>query len=355
MKSIKNKIKNVNFIGIGGKNMINQGLNSIEKIDKLSIIGFVEVIKQIKFFRNLLKRVLLQIDQVKPCQIILIDYPGFNLILAKKIKKKYNIPITYYISPQIWAWKENRIKIIKKNIDQVLVIFPFEEYWYKKRGVNAKFVGHPIYQQWEPETKSILCKRFHLNILDPIITIYPGSRKQEVERHLPILLDASGRLKKKNKNIQFLLGVAKYINIDEWNIPTWMHINKDSPQKALECADLALVASGTSTIEAAVFGTPMIIIYRMSTLSWWISKFLIKVPYAGMVNIIAGSMIMPELLQSAVTSKRIYDESIKIISNSNILEKMKLDLQIVQDLLKGNKKIKSAAEYIIDLNKKNDF
>tara|TARA_Y100001970_G_scaffold292646_1_gene434819 strand:- start:750 stop:1817 length:1068 start_codon:yes stop_codon:yes gene_type:complete len=354
MQSLISQNNNIHFIGIGGNKMIEKGLVSIEKMEKLSIIGFSEVIKHLRFFSNLLKRVLTNIEEAKPQHIILIDYPGFNLILAKKIKKSFNIPITYYISPQIWAWKENRIKIIKKYIDQMLVIFPFEENWYRKRGVNAKFVGHPIYNQWKPESKNVICNKLNLNINNPIITIYPGSRTQEVEKHLPILLSVCKKLKNKNKDIQFVLGVAKYIKVKKWIIPDWIYINKDSPQKALECADLALVASGTSTVEAAVFGTPMIIIYKMSPLTWWISKVLVKVKYAGMVNIIANSMIMPEILQSEATSKNIYNMAIKIISNKKILGKMQSDLILVQNLLKGSSQLKSASDYIIELDNKNE-
>ena len=135
--------------------MIDEGLNSIENIEKMAVMGFVEVIRHLGFFYNLTKRVLNEIDNCQPSQIILIDYPGFNLRLAKKIKGHFNIPITYYISPQIWAWKENRIEIIRKYVDRMLVIFPFEENWYKKRGIQAKFVGHPIFDEWRQPRYSI--------------------------------------------------------------------------------------------------------------------------------------------------------------------------------------------------------
>ena len=153
MKAMLAQNPEIEFKGIGGEKMTNAGLNSIEDIDKLAVMGFVEVIRHLGFFRELTERVLSEIEKERPNQIILIDYPGFNLRLAKKIKNKFDIPITYYVSPQLWAWKEKRINIIKKHIDQMLVIFPFEEQWYKDRGVEATFVGHPIFDEWTPSTK----------------------------------------------------------------------------------------------------------------------------------------------------------------------------------------------------------
>ena len=219
MKAMLSQNPNLKFSGIGGNKMISVGLKSIENIEKLAVMGFVEVIKHLVFFHNLTKRILVEIDICKPQQIILIDYPGFNLRLAKKIKKQFNIPITYYISPQIWAWKEKRIEIIRKYVDQMLVIFPFEENWYKKRGIEVKFVGHPIFDEWMPTSKENLCDELTLKLNTPVVTLYPGSRKQEVNRHLPILLQAAYQLRAENMDIQFILGVAKYINFENWDVP----------------------------------------------------------------------------------------------------------------------------------------
>jgi len=352
MKAMLSHNPNLKFSGIGGNKMISAGLVSMENIQKLAVMGFMEVIRHLIFFHNLTKKILVEIDVCKPQQIILIDYPGFNLRLAKKIKKKFNIPVTYYISPQIWAWKEKRIDIIRKYVDQMLVIFPFEEEWYRERGIEAKFVGHPIFDEWMPTSKESLCNELTLKLNTPVVTLYPGSREQEVNRHLPILLQAAYQLREENKDIQFILGVARYINYKNWDIPEWIYVEKQYPQKALECADLALVASGTSTVEAAVFGTPMIIIYKMSLLSWWLSKKLVKVPYVGMVNIIAGSMIMPEILQAEATASKIYKKAQEIIESSNRITKMKSDLSNVKNLLKGRENMQSAAKYILEMSNK---
>ena len=256
----------IEFKGIGGKKMTNAGLNSIEEIDKMAVMGFVEVIKHLRFFRNVTMKVLEEIDNCQPRQIILIDYPGFNLRLAKKIKEKFDIPITYYISPQLWAWKENRITIIRKYIDQMLVIFPFEEDWYREREVEAKFVGHPIFDEWTPSSKEELCKLLNLNVDNRIIILYPGSRLQEVKKHLPILIQVAAKLRNEDTSLQFILGATPQIDGTQWILPDWIQVESKYPQKVLECAELALVASGTATLEAAVFGTPMIIIYKMASI-----------------------------------------------------------------------------------------
>ena len=341
----------IEFKGIGGKKMTNAGLNSIEDIDKLAVMGFVEVIRHVVFFRKLTERVLSEIEKESPNQIILIDYPGFNLRLAKKIKSKFDIPITYYVSPQLWAWKEKRINIIKKHINQMLVIFPFEEQWYEDRGVEAAFVGHPIFDEWTPSTKEELCRLLNLNHEKQILVLYPGSRLQEVKKHLPILVLSAKKLKDEIPSLQVILGAAPQIDWTQWNLPDWIQVELKYPQKALECGDLAFVASGTSTVEATVFGTPMIVTYKMATLSWWLSKILVNVPFAGMVNILAEKEIMPELLQENSTVEELYSTALSMLENSEILQKMKEDLNLIQNKLNGEGASKRAAIKILELVK----
>ena len=340
----------IKFKGIGGKKMTNAGLNSLENIDKMAVMGFVEVIKHLRFFRNVTMKVLEEIDNCQPRQIILIDYPGFNLRMAKKIKGKFDIPITYYISPQLWAWKENRITIIRKYIDQMLVIFPFEEEWYREREVKAKFVGHPIFDEWTPSSKEELCELLNLNADNRIITLYPGSRLQEVKKHLPILIQAAAKLRNEDTSLQFILGATPQIDWNQWILPDWIQVESKYPQKVLECAEFALVASGTATLEAAVFGTPMIIIYKMASISWWISRVLVSVPFAGMVNIIARREIMPELLQKNATPEKVFSTASSILKNPEKMEEMMADLKKVQLKLKGGGASNKAATHILELN-----
>ena len=221
LKKINSEIK---FSGIGGEKMIRAGLKSMEDINKLSVMGFVEIIKHLQFFNNLTKRVINEIKNSNPDQIILIDYPGFNLRLAKIIKERHETPITYYISPQLWAWKEKRIELIRKFVDQMLVIFPFEKEWYEKRGISVKFVGHPIFDEWTPTEKKELCNFLELKENKPIITLYPGSRMQELKRHLPLFIKIAKFIRNENKDIQFILGLAKNMNLTNFVMPNWIKI-----------------------------------------------------------------------------------------------------------------------------------
>jgi len=235
----------------------------------------------------------------------------------------------------------------------MLVIYPFEEKWYNDRGVNAKFVGHPIFNNRTPTNREIICHKLNIDRSKTIITLYPGSRQQEINRHLPILIDVVTKLKTKINNIIFILGVAQNVNINNWKILDCIKIERKYPQMALECADLAIVSSGSSTIEAAIFSTPMIIIYKMSIFSWWIANILVKVKYAGMVNILADSMIMPEVLQNDLKPQLICDIVENIIYNPKKINQMKLDLSKIQNILQSANYTKTAAEYIIEISNKN--
>ena len=351
MHFLKKLKPNAEFAGIGGKKMADEGLISIEDINKLAVMGFVEVIRHLLFFRKLTVRVLEEIQLIKPIHIILIDYPGFNLRLAKKIKLRFDIPITYYISPKLWAWKENRIEIIQKYIDQMLVIFPFEKNWYKNRGVDVKFVGHPIFDEWKPAIKHDLCNGLGLNPDKPILTLFPGSRKQELSQHLSLFISVAEKLRTINSQIQFVLGIVPEMSLDHFQMPDWIRIERDCPQHALECADLALVASGSATLEAAVFGTPTLIIYKMAILSWWLSKLLIKTDYAGIVNIIAGKKIMPEFLQNDATSESITNKALEIINSREKQEQMKSDMFNVKQKLNGMGASQRVAQHILSFTK----
>ena len=350
MTAIKKVQPESRFVGHGGDGMTKEGLERMYHTNQLGIVGFSEVIKHLPFMFNAMKRTLDRLKELKPNRIILIDYPGFNLRLAKK-SAELRIPITYFILPQLWAWKEKRINIIKKHIDQMLVIFPFEEQWYKDRGVEAAFVGHPIFDEWTPSTKEELCGLLNLNHEKKILVLYPGSRLQEVKKHLPILVQAAKKLKDEIPSVQIILGAAPQIDWTQWNLPDWIQVESKYPQKALECGDLAFVASGTSTVEATVFGTPMIVTYKMATLSWWLSKILVNVPFAGMVNILAEKEIMPELLQENATVEKLYSTALSILENPEILQKMKEDLNLIQNKLKGEGASIRAAIKILELVK----
>ena len=276
------------------------GFVSLVSMDKLAIMGFWEVLKNIIFFLHLERLVLRHIKEVRPHKIILIDYPGFNLRIAKKIKKSINTKIIYYISPQLWAWKENRIKIIQKYVDALIVLFPFEVEWYKKRGVHVQYFGHPLVENNLPEKGVLFEKKECYNI-----ALCPGSREQEIKQHLPTLMALVKKTQEENIKLNFELFCApglkpsflqKFIKYDH------VKINNNSILTSFQNIDFAFVASGTASLECAITLTPMVVIYKMSAFSWWITQRFIKAPFASIVNILAHKPIVRELLQRDFTT-----------------------------------------------------
>ena len=347
MDAMKQVDPTCEFSGIGGHQMELNGLASLFPLDKMSVMGFFEVLKHLRFFKDVEKRVLETIAIEKPERIILIDYPGFNLRLAEKVKFKFNFPITYYISPQIWAWKEKRINIIKRYVDQMLVIFPFEKEWYAKRGVDVEWVGHPYVEEWKLTSKSELKSQLGLNPNKPLLTLFPGSRKQELDNHLKVCFDAAHRVQEEVDNVQIVLGLAPNVDIGLIQIPKNIVVEKTNPRRALEAADAAIVASGTSTLEAAIYGIPMVIIYKMNYLSWWISKLLVKTRFTGMPNLIADRIVVPELLQSQVTALAISKQIIRMMNPGLARENTLQNLNNVRDALGDGTASSKAASFIL--------
>ena len=347
MQNIAEKKQNVNFFGIGGPLMEAQGLKSMVPLQKMSVMGFFEIIKTLPFFIKLEKKILKLIAEKKPDKIILIDYPGLNLRLAPKIKSRIKTQIFYYISPQIWAWKEKRIEIIKKHIDKMIVIFEFEKKWYQKRGVGVEYVGHPFLDIWNKGDTENLIQKYKIYKEQPILTLFPGSRKQELKKHLQLFVDVALKLKENIPNLQILLGLHPEIQLTN-QIEQQIIIINDEPLKALEVANVAIVASGTATLQAAILNTPTVVVYKMNALSWFLTQRMVKVKYASMANIIAEEEVFPECLQSEATIKNLYKAAHKMFDNSNYKQ------NLIQKITTMNQKIgscgasKKAAEYIIN-------
>jgi lipid-A-disaccharide synthase len=329
--NLKKQNPNIIFSGIGGTNMENQGLQSLVPIEQMSVMGFWEVIKQFNFFLSVEKLVMNFINKNKPTKIILIDYPGFNLRLAKKIKQKFNISITYYISPQIWAWKEKRIETIKQYIDYLIVIFPFEVDWYAQRGVKTHFFGHPMLNNKNNYNIKTLNSNQTFNI-----ALCPGSRMQEITKHLPILIQViDARNNINHKNIKFFIQKSSNIKLN-----IYQQFIKNRSVKivskpiidSFQSIDLAIVASGTATLECAITLTPMIVIYKMSWISWLITKLFVQTQYASIVNILANKKIVNELLQNQFTYQNIIKNINHIIQKDNFQKNQNDYLECISSL-----------------------
>ena len=302
IKAIKNLHPNSSFMGHGGNKMKNEGMRIIEHIDDLSIMGFTEVLRHLPRLIKIMDATLNAISQSNPDRIILIDYPGFNLRLAKKLSS-FDIPITYFILPQVWAWKEKRVKKMKKLIDQTISIFPFEKDWFASRGLNVEYFGHPFMDiEHMDETTKSFYKRHSLDLNSPILTLLPGSRQQEIDRHWPIFLETVNLLREQYLNLQVVVGKASNIDLD--NCPSDFKIERDA-KKAMLVGTVGLVSSGTATLECAIEGLPIVVCYKLFPLSWFITKTLVKVKHSSIINIIMDKQVVPELLQDDMNPKLI--------------------------------------------------
>ena len=310
-KNLKIFHKDVEIFGIGGENLLKEGVTLIEHIKNLSFLGLFEVVKHIPHVLKILKKVKNFLKERKPENVILIDFPDFNFQVAK-FAKKLGLNVFYFITPQIWAWREGRVKFLKKYIDKIFVIFPFEEDFYKNYGIDAKFVGHPL----ASKIKNYMENHFYKfdNKIN-IIGLLPESRKNEINKHFPVIVDAVKRI----KDVKFLIAAPKNIDLGIYekyiqNFKNFEIIHGDS-YKVMNESDLIISTSGTATLESALFGKPVIIIYRVNLFSYILGRLLIKVPYIGMPNLLLGEMNNPELIQFDCNSDKIYIETVKLMKN----------------------------------------
>ncbi|MFQ6615606.1 MAG: lipid-A-disaccharide synthase [Fidelibacterota bacterium] len=338
---------NLTFFGIGGASMGRAGVELLEHVDNMAVMGFTEVLGKYPFLRTVYKRVLRECERRNPVRAILIDYPGFNLTLARRLAGT-GIPVTYYIPPQVWAWREKRVKTLKEVVDQILCIFPFEERWYGERGVSATFVGHPLLDQPE-ETTSLDAFRHKHRLGAGIIALglMPGSRQQEVDRHLPVMARAVRGLAEDGYEVKGVIGRAPGVELGRIEKELFS-VEEDRPQLVLRFGTFGLVASGTATLEGAIFGTPCVVIYRMSAVSWEIGRRLAGVGWVALPNLIADEEIFPELLQREATGKRAAALLRVWIESSVEKDHMKAKLGKVREQLGGPGASRRAARLILE-------
>lgn len=351
IKSLKLINPHIEIFGMGGKKMQAEGAEIIYDITGLAVVGFFEVLKHLATFKKIFKNLAGLLEKRKPDAVILVDYPGFNLRFAKAAKEK-NIQVIYYISPQIWAWGENRIHEIKKCVDKMVVIFGFEETLYKEAGVKVSFVGHPFLDIVKPGwKKEETIKTCHLKHDSVKIALMPGSRKKEIEKHLPGILKACEIIQKKIPNSEFIISKVKELDQRIYNkiaarSKIKPHSLENRPYEAMDIADIVIVSSGSATLEVAIMEKPMVIVYKTSFLTWLLAKNLIKIPDIGLVNIVAGQRIVPELIQFKVTPKNIAEESLGILTSHKKIHEIKENLRKVKSKL-GEQGASSRAAHAI--------
>jgi lipid-A-disaccharide synthase len=313
--------------GVGGPMLKAAGQEQSLNLAKHAVVGLTDVLKNLPKFLKIFREVKHEIAEVNPDVVILVDYPGFNLRLAKALHGQRNAPaIVYYVSPQVWAWKAGRAKLMERILDRLLVIFPFEVDWFAKHApkLKTKWVGHPLADRWIAQAKDGPKDEI------PCVALLPGSRAKEIAKHWPVLLQAAQRIVREQKNVTFMTLATDHEMRqkleEEWARQPMSGVSLDilsgqSLTQLTRCS-LAIVASGTATLECAMAGLPMLVIYKTSWLTYWLGRFLIQLPYLSMVNVLAGEKVVPEFLQGAMEPERLAKAALQILRNPKGAEAM---------------------------------
>lgn len=335
---LKKEFPKLNAIGMGGAKMSQAGISLCYDSSQIAVIGAVEVIKHYFEIRRALKIMQNLLLNERPDLLICVDYKEFNYQLAK-FAKQNGIKVLFYVSPQVWAWRKNRVKKYGAVIDMMAVIFPFETAYYEAENVPVRYVGHPSVDKVIPKfTKSQAIKNFNLNPNAPIIGLVAGSRANEIKRLLPVMLEAAQKLKVDFPTAQFILPQADslsdsliqhYLNRANVNVT----VIKNQPYDVMQCCDAIMTCSGTATLEIALLGIPMVICYRLNCLTYFLGKMLVKTRFIGLPNIIFGELIVRELIQNDATAKNLAIEIKRLLTDSENIQNCHADLEIVREKL----------------------
>ncbi len=348
VSELKRLDPDLRFVGIGGDRMAAEGVELGCHVRDLAVVGIVEVFsilpKLIYAYRWLMRR----LRRHPPRVVVLIDYAEFNLFFAGRVKKKFGIPVVFYISPQIWAWRKGRVKRIARNVEEMVVILPFEKDFYEAHGIRASFVGHPLVDRLGrlPEKSGSDGSR------PPVIGWMPGSRNSEVSRLLPIMVNAAKALREDLKGqVSYRVPVAPGISarrigesFEKAGVP--VEISREESARVMSQCDLIVMASGTATLEAALLEVPAIIVYKVSFLSYLLGRLMIRVPWIGLANIVAGKEVYPELIQYEATPERVVETCLVLIREPDKLKKVREELRNIRAKLGVPGASKRTAEVI---------
>ncbi|MCP4115181.1 MAG: lipid-A-disaccharide synthase [Desulfobacteraceae bacterium] len=350
VKSLKQADSRIRITGIGGDGMAARGMELFFHINRLSVMGLTEVLLQFRVIKQAFYCFRDRVRTTKPDLVILIDYPGFNL-RAAEFAKKAGIPVLYYITPKVWAWKRSRLKTIKRVVDHAALIFPFESPIFQKEGIPSTFVGNPLLDCY-PDTmipvRSGKDGEYTIGLL-------PGSRETEISALLKTMVESAVLIRERTGNVRFLVSAAPTVDhgrmeeiIAPHNRDRLFTLVKGTPQAIFDRADLLVAASGTVTLEAAICGVPMIIVYKLSSLTFFIGKIFVRLKHVGLANIIAGHEVVPELLQDQATPETIAGTAVSLL-NPEKLRRMRARLLMIRELLGGSGASRRTARLALDL------
>ena len=341
VEALRRRNSSLEFFGCAGPRMQRAGVRAVVDSASLAVVGLVEVVTHIPRIYGEYRKLIRAAEQERPDVAILTDSPDFHLRLARRLKR-LGIPVIYLVAPQVWAWRQGRLPAMRQDIDQLLCIFPFEPEFFAAHGMDARYIGHPLTRLVKPSaSREELRSRYGITDESPVVALLPGSRKGEIDRHLPVLIEAVRHIRQASQKLvpRFILAVPSVnllgSNFRERISETSIQVLEGQTWDVLACAELALAASGTVTIEATLVGTPMVTFYRVNKLSWLMGKLLVRVPYYSMVNLVAGRRIVPELMQSEMTPARLAGEALRLLGDPSARECMRCELELVARKLAG--------------------
>ncbi|MBU0480110.1 MAG: lipid-A-disaccharide synthase [Proteobacteria bacterium] len=341
IKAMRNVAPDLDVTGMGGAALVSQGMKSLYDASRVSVVGLFEVFNHLADIREALRILENWMVQEKPALLILIDFPDFNMMLAKRAKAA-GIPVFYYISPQVWAWRSGRVRKIKRLVDRLAVILPFEKKFYQEWGMDVDFVGHPLLDTVKPEkNRRELLASLNIDPENPghVVGLLPGSRRKEVQAMLPLFLEGARLLEKEIGKTTFLIPAAEALEDSVFaqcglsDCGLDIRISRDDRYGLMSACDAVLAASGTVTLELAILKVPMVVSYRVSPISYFLGRKLIKVEFASLVNLVAGRKVVPELLQHDAVPEKICSELLATICDQELRAEMLAGLEkVVADL-----------------------
>jgi lipid-A-disaccharide synthase len=355
-KELRQLCPSATITGFGGDRLAAAGASLVENFSGLSVTGLFEVVRLLPRTYATYKRLVADADAARPDVFVAVDFPDFNFTLARALRKR-GIPIVYYISPQLWAWRSGRMKTMRRIADRVLVIFPFEEAIYRDAGVPVEWVGHPLLDlQPEVQPRDAFLREHGLDPERPVLALLPGSRTNELREILPGIAESAGLIRDRVAGVQFLLARAPHLD-DELFDPLHRLQASGAPlavvagraDDVLAAADAAVVASGTVTVQAALHECPMVVVYRLSPLTYKVGKPFVKVDTYAMVNLVAERRVVPELIQEDFTAAAVANEAVRLLTSRADAERMRADLRDVRRRLGSPGASRRAAEAIVQV------
>ncbi len=341
----------IEMFGTGGKVLESAGVRLIYRAEDMAVIGIWEVLKRYGYYKGIFNDIVRQLDEEKPDAVFLVDYPAFNLRVAEEAKKR-GIKVIYYVAPQVWAWKKNRIHKIKAFVDELICLFPFEVDFFRKKGMDTHCFGHPLIDIAHPsQSKSEVFKKWDLDTGKRLVSLLPGSRRNEILRHFPLLLTIADRLYEKQPDVQFAIPLAPTVSKEEiqgqlTHSNAVIKIIEDDTYNIVGHSDFAAVASGTATLETALLQTPLLIYYKISAFTYVIAKYILRIKAVGLPNIVSGKEIVPELIQYFTSAQDLANTIDHYLTNNREYDQIKQNLRELRANMGEHGAYQKTAEFL---------